>query len=135
MTAEAGINFDAVKMLRVERPISIVLTFQPSHIGTAGSQAARAFCTTAARALRGGHLALTVGSVQMKTTPKESRGVGAWIHCRRDLVSKDHSRTHAASSRLSFKLLLTSSNGQPRCKLRRGDGYLQGRLAGYRKPA
>src|SRR5579862_7394554 len=45
------------------------------HIGAAGSQAARAFCTTAASALRSGDLALTVGFVQRNTTPKKSRGV------------------------------------------------------------
>jgi hypothetical protein len=44
------------------------------HIGAAGSQAATAFCTTASTTLRGGHLALTVGFLQMDTTPKEWRG-------------------------------------------------------------
>jgi len=59
--------------LRLQAPCS---HFQPSHIGAAGSQAATAFCTTASTTLRGGHLALTVGFVQMNTTPKESQGVG-----------------------------------------------------------
>ena len=48
-----------------------LLTVPASHIGAAGSQAARAFCTIAASALGSGHLALAVGSVQMNTTPKE----------------------------------------------------------------
>jgi hypothetical protein len=50
--------------------------FQPSHVSAAGSRATTALVTTAANALRGGHLALTVGSVQQNTMPKESRGVG-----------------------------------------------------------